>query len=110
MIPFIKPGWPKTTGELHEELVSIANDEDAISDRFYRTLAFGTAGLRGVMGAGTNRMNQFTVGLAAKGLADTLENKTVAIGYDCRHHSEELPVIRPPFWPPTASRSGSTEN
>ncbi len=80
----------KTTGELHEELVSIANDEDAISDRFYRTLAFGTAGLRGVMGAGTNRMNQFTVGLAAKGLADTLENKTVAIGYDCRHHSEEF--------------------
>ena len=80
----------QTTGELHEELVSIAGDEAAISDRFYRTLAFGTAGLRGVMGAGTNRMNNFTVGLAAQGLADTLENKTVAIGYDCRHHSEDF--------------------
>ncbi len=80
----------QTTGELHDELVSVAGDEAAISDRFYRTLAFGTAGLRGVMGAGTNRMNNFTVGLAAQGLADTLENKTVAIGYDCRRHSEDF--------------------
>lgn len=79
----------ETTGELHDELISIAGDEAAISDRFYQTLAFGTAGLRGVMGAGTNRMNCYTVGLAARGLADTLENRMVAIGYDCRHHSEE---------------------
>jgi len=79
----------KTTGELHDELASIAGDEAAISDRFYQALNFGTAGLRGVMGAGTNRMNCYTVGLAAQGLAQTLTNKSVAIGYDCRHHSEE---------------------
>lgn len=78
-----------TTGALHDELLAIAGDDAAIADRFYQTLAFGTAGLRGVMGAGTNRMNCYTVGLAARGLADTLENRTVAIGYDCRHHSEE---------------------
>lgn len=78
-----------TTGALHDELLAIAGDDAAIADRFYQTLAFGTAGLRGVMGTGTNRMNCYTVGLAARGLADTLENRTVAIGYDCRHHSEE---------------------
>ena len=78
------------TGELHDELVSISGDDAAIADRFYQTIAFGTAGLRGVMGAGTNRLNCYTVGLAAYGLASTLENRRVAIGYDCRHHSEEF--------------------
>ncbi len=79
-----------TDGELQAELRAVAGDDAAISDRFYQTLAFGTAGLRGVMGAGTNRMNRYTVGLAARGLADTLTNRSVAIGYDCRHHSEEF--------------------
>ncbi len=74
--------------DLIPELKSIAGDEDGKNDRFYRELEFGTAGLRGVIGAGTNRMNYYTVGRATQGLAEyILENgveKTVAIGYDSR--------------------------
>lgn len=74
--------------DLIPELKSIAGDEDGRNDRFYRELEFGTAGLRGVIGAGTNRMNYYTVGRATQGLAEyILENgveKTVAIGYDSR--------------------------
>ncbi len=74
--------------DLIPELKSIAGDEEGKNDRFYRELEFGTAGLRGVIGAGTNRMNYYTVGRATQGLAEyILENgveKTVAIGYDSR--------------------------
>ncbi|MDE7230313.1 MAG: phospho-sugar mutase [Oscillospiraceae bacterium] len=74
--------------DLIPELKGIASDEDGKNDRFYRDLEFGTAGLRGVIGAGTNRMNYYTVGRATQGLAEyILENgveKTVAIGYDSR--------------------------
>ncbi len=74
--------------DLIPELKGIANDEEGKNDRFYRELEFGTAGLRGVIGAGTNRMNYYTVGRATQGLAEyILENgveKTVAIGYDSR--------------------------
>ena len=74
--------------DLIPELKGIAGDEDGKNDRFYRDLEFGTAGLRGVIGAGTNRMNYYTVGRATQGLAEyILENgveKTVAIGYDSR--------------------------
>ncbi len=63
-----------------------------LSDRFYRCLEFGTAGLRGVIGAGTNRMNIYTVGQATQGLSDFLnknfENPSIAIGYDSRIKSE----------------------
>ena len=57
------------TGELHDELVSISGDDAAIADRFYQTIAFGTAGLRGVMGAGTNRLNIYNVRRVTRALA-----------------------------------------
>lgn len=72
-----------------EELRSIANDEKEIEDRFYMDLEFGTAGLRGVIGAGTNRMNVYTVRKATQGLANYIikvgaQAKGVAIAYDSR--------------------------
>jgi len=79
-------------GEIHEELLAIKGNEDEILDRFYRNLEFGTAGLRGVLGAGTNRMNTYTVCQATQGLADYLNSKhecaSVAIGYDSRINSD----------------------
>ena len=84
----------KATGDadLIAELESVKGNDEEILDRFYRSLEFGTAGLRGVIGAGTNRMNIYTVGRATQGLADFLnknyENPSVAIGYDSRIKSE----------------------
>lgn len=76
---------------LVEELKQIEGDQDAILDRFYKNLEFGTAGLRGVLGAGTNRMNIYTVNQATQGLCDflnaTYENPSVAIAYDSRNNS-----------------------
>ncbi len=78
--------------DLKEELLSIKGNDEEILDRFYRSLEFGTAGLRGVIGAGTNRMNVYTVGRATQGLADFLnanyESPSIAIGYDSRIKSE----------------------
>ena len=72
------------------ELAAIEGDEAAVTDRFYRDLAFGTGGLRGVLGAGTNRMNVYTVRKATQGLADYLNAtalpKKVAIAHDSRHN------------------------
>lgn len=72
-------------------------DEEEIKDRFYQNLEFGTAGLRGKIGAGTNRMNQYTVGLATQGFAETIlkrgeeaKRRGVAICYDVRHMSKEF--------------------
>lgn len=74
--------------DLQEELLSIKGNNDEIYDRFYRSLEFGTAGLRGVIGAGTNRMNIYNVRLATQGLANYLNKKyekpSVAISYDSR--------------------------
>lgn len=74
------------------ELQSIQGNEDEILDRFYKNLEFGTAGLRGVIGAGTNRMNIYTVDQATQGLADYLnadfENPSIAIAYDSRIKSD----------------------
>ena len=74
--------------ELIEELRAVETDEAAVSDRFYRHLAFGTGGLRGVLGAGTNRMNIYTVRRATQGLAGYLNAsglpRSVAIAYDSR--------------------------
>lgn len=84
----------KATGDpdLKAELESIKGNDDEILDRFYRSLEFGTAGLRGVIGAGTNRMNIYTVGRATQGLSDYLnanyDNPSVAIGYDSRIKSD----------------------
>ena len=80
--------------DLIAELESIKGNDEEILDRFYRSLEFGTAGLRGVIGAGTNRMNYYTVCQATQGLADFLkkhfENPSVAIGYDSRIKSDYL--------------------
>ena len=56
--------------EVKKELLSIKDNEEEKKDRFYKDLEFGTAGLRGVVGIGTNRMNKFTVGKATQGLAE----------------------------------------
>lgn len=77
------------------ELKAIANDDAQIQDRFYKDLAFGTGGLRGVIGAGTNRMNIYTVRKATQGLANYIikqgaQEKGVAIAYDSRHMSPEF--------------------
>ncbi len=78
--------------DLKVELESVSGDEDGKNDRFYRDLEFGTGGLRGVIGAGTNRMNVYTVKKATQGLAEyILENgveKSVAIAYDSRNKSD----------------------
>ncbi len=82
----------KADPDLLTELESIKNDDDAISDRFYRDLEFGTGGLRGVIGAGTNRMNVYTVKRATQGFADYLnqeyENPSVAVSFDSRIKSD----------------------
>lgn len=80
--------------ETKEELKSI-KDEKEIEDRFYKDLEFGTAGLRGIIGAGTNRMNKYTVTKATQGLANYIvknngQDRGVAIAYDCRIMSEEF--------------------
>ena len=78
--------------DLQAELREIEGKEGEISDRFYRDLAFGTGGLRGVVGAGSNRMNLYTVRRATQGLADYLNEsglpKTVAIARDSRLKGE----------------------
>lgn len=78
--------------DLIAELESIKDDSEAINDRFYKDLAFGTGGLRGVIGAGTNRMNIYTVGRATQGLAEYVnsvsKNGKVAIAYDSRIKSD----------------------
>ena len=84
-----QPGLP---ADLAAELIAIRDDEAAITDRFYRDLAFGTGGLRGILGAGTNRMNIYNIRRATQGLADYLNAsalpKKVAIGYDSRIKSD----------------------
>ncbi|MBQ6848213.1 MAG: phospho-sugar mutase [Clostridia bacterium] len=80
--------------DLIKELSEIEGNDELISDAFYKSLEFGTAGLRGVIGAGTNRMNIYTVGQATQGLADYVnfvtDKGTVAIAYDSRIKSEEF--------------------
>lgn len=87
---------PFFDAETRRELAALT-DEKEIEDRFYRDLEFGTGGLRGIMGAGTNRMNRYTVGKATTGLgrylldtygAEACANRGVAIGYDTRNNSK----------------------
>ncbi|MEG2813013.1 MAG: phospho-sugar mutase [Oscillospiraceae bacterium] len=87
--------WTKSAiddKDLLEELGAIKDDTDAIKDRFYRELEFGTGGLRGVIGAGTNRMNIYTIRKATQGLANYLlensDSPSVAISYDSRIKSD----------------------
>ena len=83
---------PALDDAVRQELAGIADDDAAITDCFYRDLEFGTGGLRGVIGAGTNRMNLYTVRKATQGLADYLNAsdlpKKVAIAHDSRHNGE----------------------
>ena len=88
---------PRFDKETRKELLSIKDDEEEIKDRFYKELEFGTAGLRGVIGMGTNRMNKYTVGKATQGLANYIleqgtQDKGVAISYDSRRMSDEFSV------------------
>ena len=79
------------TEDMKQELASIAGDEEELKSRFGSDLQFGTAGMRGIMGAGSNRLNRYTVRRAAQGMASWLSGtdlpKKAAIGYDSRHNS-----------------------
>lgn len=80
--------------ESREELIAIEHDNVEVQDRFYKNLEFGTGGLRGIIGAGTNRINVYTVSKATQGLANFInlsnsnKSKSVAIAYDSRHYSD----------------------
>ena len=86
---------PAFDEETKKELLEIKGNDEEIKDRFYKELEFGTAGLRGVIGMGTNRMNKYTVGKATQGLANYIieqgtQDKGVAISYDSRRMSDEF--------------------
>ena len=86
---------PVYDDEIKQELMELKNNDKEIEERFYKELEFGTAGLRGIIGAGTNRMNKYTVRKATQGLSNYilsqhLEGKGVAIAYDSRHMSPEF--------------------
>ncbi|SDE65038.1 phosphoglucomutase [Pricia antarctica] len=74
----------------------IENDNDELKDRFYKNMEFGTGGMRGIMGVGTNRINKYTLGKSTQGLSNYLkkvhkgEDIKVVIAYDCRHNSDTL--------------------
>jgi len=83
--------------DIRKELMAIKDDEKDIEDRFYKDLEFGTGGLRGVIGAGTNRMNKYTVGRATQGLANYIikrkvKDPSVVIAYDSRRFSYEFAI------------------
>ncbi len=90
--------WLNTVDEQTKaELESIKDDQAEIEDRFYKSLEFGTAGLRGKLGAGTNRMNRYNIGMVTQGIANFIASKGqdymdrgLAIAYDCRHFSPEF--------------------
>lgn len=89
---------PFFDAETKEELEGIKNNDSEIKDRFYKDLEFGTAGLRGIVGIGTNRMNKYTVGKATQGLANYIikkggQQRGVAIAYDSRHMSTEFSTL-----------------
>lgn len=86
---------PSLDPALQAELIEISDQQDAITDRFYKELDFGTAGLRGIIGAGTNRMNIYTVRKATQGLANYINKscpgeRSVVIAYDTRFMSKEF--------------------
>ena len=79
-------------GDIKAELASIKDNEEELKGRFGCDLEFGTAGMRGIMGAGSNRLNRYTVRRAAQGMAAWLKTtdlpQKAAIGYDSRHNSQ----------------------
>ncbi|MCY7731071.1 phospho-sugar mutase [Aerococcus urinaeequi] len=86
--------WMGFNKNVKAELAQIAHSSNEINDRFYKDVTFGTGGMRGVMGAGTNRINEFTIRRATYALGQVLlekkENPSVVIAYDTRNHSKEL--------------------
>src|SRR5210317_580338 len=94
---WLTPAFDEKTQQLIKE--SIANDPKGIQESFYKDLEFGTGGMRGVMGVGTNRINKYTLGKSTQGLSDYLnksfpgEQIKVVIAYDCRHQSKSLAKI-----------------
>ncbi|MHB1453716.1 MAG: phospho-sugar mutase [Saccharofermentanales bacterium] len=91
---------PYFSKETRDELLSIQGDEAEITERFYKNLEFGTGGLRGIMGAGTNRMNTYTVAMATEGFARYLDgtefagcDRSVAISYDSRRFSADFAMV-----------------
>lgn len=88
--------YGKENQELLQELLAMKAQEEKIQDAFYKNLEFGTGGLRGVLGAGTNRMNVYTVAKASQGLADYVnekfseEQRRIAVSYDSRIHSKDF--------------------
>jgi phosphomannomutase len=91
---WLTPTFDEDTQHQIKEL--IANNPDELKESFYKNLAFGTGGMRGVMGVGTNRINKYTLGKNTQGLANYLKQEhpnkdlKVAIAYDCRHNSDSL--------------------
>lgn len=84
---------PAVKNEIQE---LIANDTEELKDRFYKNMEFGTGGMRGVMGVGTNRINKYTLGKSTQGLSNYLkrvyagEDIKVVIAFDCRNNSDTL--------------------
>lgn len=91
---WLTPTFDEDTQHQIKEL--IANNPDELKESFYKNLAFGTGGMRGIMGVGTNRINKYTLGKNTQGLANYLKQEhpnkdlKVAIAYDCRHNSDSL--------------------
>jgi len=92
---WLKSPFDKETIEEVKHLIN--KDPETLNDSFYTDLAFGTGGMRGMLGAGTNRINKYTLGRATQGLANFLKGKysdiRVVIAYDCRHGSDTLSRI-----------------
>ena len=87
---------PPFDKETSQAVAKLKNNPTALEDAFYKDLTFGTGGMRGIMGVGTNRVNKYTFGKTTQGLSNYIkaqfpnETPSVVIGYDCRHNSKEL--------------------
>jgi phosphoglucomutase len=87
---------PPFDKETRQAVAELKNNPTALEDAFYKDLAFGTGGMRGIMGVGTNRVNKYTFGKTTQGLSNYIkaqfpnETPSVVIGYDCRHNSKEF--------------------
>lgn len=94
---WLTPAFDQNTQDEIKEL--IAHSPDGLKESFYKDLEFGTGGMRGVMGVGTNRINKYTLGKSTQGLSDYMldyfpnETPKVAIAYDCRHNSKTLAKV-----------------
>ncbi len=104
---------PEYNAETRKEVQRMLDSEDKteLIESFYKDLEFGTGGLRGIMGAGSNRMNIYTVGAATQGLSNYLKKEfanlpeiKVVIGHDCRNNSPNLPKSRQTFFLQTELR------